>query len=145
MQNTYWRNNKDERRLLKKNIPLTLLKGLCVRGSWRLHRSLSSGASVYDSTAGFYLVHIVSQARLRDFFPITAIGMYHFRRLWNSMFGRVEGQYTTVSPCPFPATITVTPLALSSWLLPASRFPFRIWIMEASLKSWGSCSFTHIS
>ena len=38
MQNTYWRNNKDERRLLQKNIPLTLLKGLCVRGSWRLNK-----------------------------------------------------------------------------------------------------------
>ena len=30
-----------------------------------VHRSLSSGASVYDST----LSHIDSQARLRDFFP----------------------------------------------------------------------------
>ena len=34
-----------------------------------VHRSLSSGASLYDSNAGFYFSHIVSQGRLRDFFP----------------------------------------------------------------------------
>ena len=33
-----------------------------------VHRSLSSGASVYECTMGFYLVSFVSQARLRDFF-----------------------------------------------------------------------------
>ena len=165
-QNTYWRNNKDERRLLlKKNIPLTL-KGLCVRGSWRLNkdcniltspappdiavcrsrspgllnrwpggpaslghvlipasshqlvwspnwlpvftelynssiahsislewhvwssssgnnchavlRSLSSGASVYDCTMGFYLVPYCQPSPPLRFLPITAIGMCHF-------------------------------------------------------------------
>ena len=39
MQNTYWRNNKDERRLLSKNTPLTLFERLCVRGSWRPNRT----------------------------------------------------------------------------------------------------------
>ena len=34
-----------------------------------VHRSLSSGASVYDCTMGFYLIPYFSQARLRDFFP----------------------------------------------------------------------------
>ena len=38
-----------------------------------VQRSLSSGASVYDCTMGFYLFS-----------------------LWNGMFGRVEGQYTTI-------------------------------------------------
>ena len=36
---SWQRYNKDERHSsLRKNIPLTLLKGLCVRGSWRLNR-----------------------------------------------------------------------------------------------------------
>ena len=40
MQNTYWRNNKDERRLLQKKIYLSLyLQCLCVRGSWRPNRT----------------------------------------------------------------------------------------------------------
>ena len=39
MQNTYWRNNKDERRILKKNIPLTLFERLRVRGIWSPKRA----------------------------------------------------------------------------------------------------------
>ena len=183
MQNTYWRNNKDERRLLWKNIPLTLFERfVCVRGSSRpnrtatywppllwpsalclscssgllnrrpggplcwvrafstaschqriskltdflfspnyiivqsptqslewpvwssssgnnchaVHRSLSSGASVYDCTAEFYLVPYCQPSPPTRFLPTTAIGMCHFRCLWNGMFGRVEGQYTTI-------------------------------------------------
>ena len=34
------------------------------------------------------------------FLPITAIGMCHFRCLWNGMFGWVKGQYTTMPPKP---------------------------------------------
>ena len=60
-----------------------------------VHRSLSSGASVYDCTMGFYLVTYCRPSRPTRFLPTTAIGMYHFRCLWNGMFGRVEGQYTT--------------------------------------------------
>ena len=60
-----------------------------------VHRSLSSGASVYDCTAGFFLVLYYQPSPPMRFLPITAIGMCHFRRLWNDMFGRVEGQYTT--------------------------------------------------
>ena len=47
MQNIYWRNNKDERRLLKKNIPHTLFERLCVRGSWRLNKD----CNILTSTA----------------------------------------------------------------------------------------------
>ena len=43
----------------------------------------------------FTLSHIVSQSPPTRFLPITAIGMCHFRCLWNGMFGRVEGQFTT--------------------------------------------------
>ena len=62
-----------------------------------VHRSLSSGASVYDCTMGFYLGSYCQPSPHTRFLPITAIGMCHFRRLWNGKFGRVEGQYTTQS------------------------------------------------
>ena len=61
-----------------------------------VHRSLSSGASVYDCTMGFYLVPYCQPSLPTWFLPITAIGMCHFCCLWNGMFGRVEGQYTTI-------------------------------------------------
>ena len=59
-------------------------------------RSLSSGTSAYDCTIGFYLVSYCQPSPPTRFLPITAIGMCHFRRLCNGMFGRVEGQYTTL-------------------------------------------------
>ena len=43
-----------------------------------VHRSLSSGASVYECTMGFLPCHIFQPARLRDFLLITAIRMCHF-------------------------------------------------------------------
>ena len=61
-----------------------------------VHRSLSSGASVYDSTMGFYIVPYCQPSPPMRFLPITAIGMCHFRCLWNGMFSQFEGQYTTI-------------------------------------------------
>ena len=61
-----------------------------------VQRSLSSGASVYDCTMRFYLVPYGHPSPPTRLLPITAIGMCHFRSLWNGMFGRVEGQYTIV-------------------------------------------------
>ena len=46
-----------------------------------VHRSLSSGASLWSET--FTLSHIISRAHLRDFFRLLTIGMYHFRYLRN--------------------------------------------------------------
>ena len=46
-----------------------------------VHRSLSSGASLWSGT--FTLSHIISRAHLRDFFRLLAIGMCHFRYLRN--------------------------------------------------------------
>ena len=43
-----------------------------------VHRSLSSGASVYDYTMGFYLVPYCQQSPPARFLPITAIGICHF-------------------------------------------------------------------
>ena len=63
----------------------------------QLHRSLSSGASVYESIIGFYLVPYCQRSQPTRFLPITAIGMCHFRCLWNGMFGQVESQYTTIA------------------------------------------------
>ena len=62
-----------------------------------VHRSLSSGASVYDCTMGFYLVPYCQPSLPTRFLPITDTGMCHFLpvHVWNGMFGRVEGQYTT--------------------------------------------------
>ena len=80
-----------------------------------VHRSLSTGASVYDCTAGFYLVPYCQPSRPTRFLPITAIGMCHFRRLWNGMFGRVEGQYTTTIFQQDNATIHTSKL-ITKWL-----------------------------
>ena len=46
--------------------------------SHAVHRSLSSGASVYDCTMGFYIVPYCQPSPLTRFLPITAIGMCHF-------------------------------------------------------------------
>ena len=46
-----------------------------------VHRSLSSSASLWSGT--FILSHIIIRAHLRDFFRLLAIGMCHFRYLWN--------------------------------------------------------------
>ena len=54
-----------------------------------VHRSLSSGASVWLYHGILTLSHIVVPARPRQW-------NMHFRRLWNGMFGRVGGQYTTI-------------------------------------------------
>ena len=43
-------------------------------------------------TMGFYLVPYCQPSPPTQFLPI---GMCHFCRLWNGMFGRVKGQYTT--------------------------------------------------
>ena len=43
-----------------------------------VHRSLSSGESVYDCTMGFYLVPFCQPSPPTRFLPITAIGMCHF-------------------------------------------------------------------
>ena len=69
-----------------------------------VHRSLSSGASVYYCTMGFYLVPYSQPSLPTRFLPITAIGMCHFRCLWNGMFGRVKGQYRTVTRTSVKAT-----------------------------------------
>ena len=50
-----------------------------------VHRTLSSGVSVIDCTARFYLVPYCQPRQWNMQLP----------RLWNGMFGRVEGQYTT--------------------------------------------------
>ena len=43
-----------------------------------VHRSLSSGASVYECIMGFTLSHFISQIHPRDLFWLLAIGMCHF-------------------------------------------------------------------
>ena len=43
-----------------------------------VHRSLSSSASVYECTMGFFCPISSAKSRLRDFFRLLAIGMCHF-------------------------------------------------------------------
>ena len=43
-----------------------------------VHRSLSSGASVYECIMGFTLSHFISQIQPRDLFRLLAIRMCHF-------------------------------------------------------------------
>ena len=43
-----------------------------------VHRSLSSGASVYECIMGFTLSHFISQVHPRDLFRLLAIGICHF-------------------------------------------------------------------
>ena len=50
-----------------------------------VHRSLSSGASLWSGT--FTLSHIISRAPLRDFFRLLTIAMCHFRYL---RYGRCD-------------------------------------------------------
>ena len=66
-----------------------------------VHRSLSSGASVYECTMGFLPCPIFLAK------PAYTISSHNCHRnvplpsdasLWNGMFGRVEGQYTTFLP-----------------------------------------------
>ena len=61
-----------------------------------VHRSLSSGASLWSGT--FTLSHIISRAHLRDFFRLLTIGMCHFRYLRN---GRCDRHRTEITIMQF--------------------------------------------
>ena len=57
-----------------------------------VHRSLSSGASLWGGT--FTLSHIISRAHLRDFFRLLTIGMCYFRYLRNGRCDRHRAEIT---------------------------------------------------
>ena len=62
-----------------------------------VHRSLSSGASLCSGHGGtFTLSHIISRTHLRNFFRLLAIGMCHFRYLWNGMYDRHRAEITVM-------------------------------------------------
>ena len=64
-----------------------------------VQRSLSSGASVYECIMGFYLVPFRQPNLPTRFLSITGhwnVSLPSGASLWNGMFGRVEGQYTTL-------------------------------------------------
>ena len=64
-----------------------------------VQRSLSSGASVYECIMGFYLVPFRQPNPARQFLSITGhwnVSLLSSASLYNGMFGRVEGQYTTI-------------------------------------------------
>ena len=65
-----------------------------------VQRSLSSGASVYESIMGFYLVSFRQPNPPTRFLSITGhwnVSLPSGASLWNDMLSGVEGQYTTIS------------------------------------------------
>ena len=65
-----------------------------------VHRSLSSGASVYECTMGFFftMTHFISQIPPTRFLSITGhwdASLSSGASFWNGIFARVEGQNTT--------------------------------------------------
>ena len=65
-----------------------------------VHKSLSSSASVYDCSMGFYLVPYCQPSPPTRFLSITGywdVSLPSGASLWNGMFGQVEGQYTTTN------------------------------------------------
>ena len=63
-----------------------------------VQRSLSSGASVNECIMGFYLVSFLRPNPPTRFLSITGhwnVSLPYGASLWNGMFGRAEGQYTT--------------------------------------------------
>ena len=74
-----------------------------------VQRSLSSDASVYECIMGFYLVPFHQLNPPTRFLSITGhwnVSLPSGASLWNGMFGRVEGQYTSsgvrrpINECP---------------------------------------------
>ena len=72
-----------------------------------VHRSLSSGASVYECTMGFFfftLSHFIRQIPPTRFLSITGhwdVSLLSGASLWDGIFARVEGQNTTFTPLEF--------------------------------------------
>ena len=65
-----------------------------------VQRSLSSSASVYECIMGFYLVPFRQLNPPTRFLSITGhwnMSLPSGASLWNGMFGRVEGQHTTIA------------------------------------------------
>ena len=78
-----------------------------------VHRSLSSGASVYECTMGFYLVPFRQPNPPTRFISITGhwnVSLPSGASLWNGMFGRVEGQHTT------SLAVHTLPVCMLTWL-----------------------------
>ena len=68
-----------------------------------VHKSLSSGASVYECIMGFTLSHFISQIHPRDLFRILAIGMCHFLPVHHFVMAcllgpkvKIQQQFSTV-------------------------------------------------
>ena len=64
-----------------------------------VQRSLSSGASVYECIMGFYLIPFHQPNPPTRFLSVTGhwnVSLPSGASLYNGMFGRVEGQYTTL-------------------------------------------------
>ena len=86
-----------------------------------VHRSLSSGASVYECTMGFYLVPYCQQSPPTPFILITAIGMCHFLPVHHFGMARLAGSKVNIQQlafhfAPMPLRKSWDPFLLSSTL-----------------------------
>ena len=83
------------------NCPLNLWNGMFDRHQAEIIVMQFRGHSllVHQSTVAQWDLHLApilsARAHLRDLFRLMAIGMCHFRYLWNGIFARAEGQNTT--------------------------------------------------
>ena len=64
-----------------------------------VHRSLSSGASVYECTMGFYLVPYFQPSPPTRFLLITAIGMCHFLPVHHFGMACLAGSKVSIQQC----------------------------------------------
>ena len=65
-----------------------------------VHRSLSSGASVYECTMGFYLVPFFQPSLPTRFLLITLIGMSHFLPVHHFGMAYLAGLKVNIQHCP---------------------------------------------
>ena len=118
-----------------------LWNGLCDRHSsgnncQAVQRSLSSGASVYESIMGFFLPRPISSAnfRPRDFLsqlPLECVTFFRCTTL-NGIFGRVRGQNITICLC-------FTKILIKAAIIP--KIPFEY--LHFSLFYWFISLITH--
>ena len=90
-----------------------------------VHRSLSSGASLWSGT--FTLSHIISRAHLRDFFRLLAIGMCHFRYLWNGMCDSHRAEITVMQFTGHSLPVHHSEVGPSPCLILSAKLSFTLW------------------
>ena len=122
------KHNKDERtQYFRKNIPLTLLKGLCVRGSWRPNKdcNLLTHPQLFWISQPFFLVLLGCSAEGVVAQPLVGHGSHSSSSLQLTWTSCRRGYIIILAPSYFqrvsqfrtqfnPSTVNVTPDLLIS-------------------------------